>query len=443
MPNRPEKKKTTGKAPTSPAPEPPMQKKRKTTLGAPASPVAKTPTTRTEYIPQKRKTRAELANPIQDVPRRRTRAELALIPPPVEDVPTRRRTRAELAFYPPPIADVPTRSTLRAELAEDVPKNLYAKYADFPWGPQENTQETAWTPAVVGAGQGLERQKVNRVFKVGIKEAEHATTTGRAIGTRRASLTHMEPGNFERLVQRTCDLMFIRKKAYILYQWHQLSDEQKRVYLELQEQEELPKFKIPNAELEAIGVKLVQQFAVVISVAPINCLAYARFDEPTERDTVSGHGTSDTGPNTLLAIDRRIQTIQEELAEGDYDDKPNKQDDDEYKTMGPMGSLEGSSEEEAQSTESDSSKWGKALSVPSGDRPAELLPSNTEDGDYRDSLRRTIANDNNKDDKGEKQVAGDDGGKMSQQMRMRVSIMMKVTITVRIGKKQTREENGN
>ncbi|KAF8432649.1 hypothetical protein BGX38DRAFT_1272618 [Terfezia claveryi] len=112
MPNRPEKKKTTGKVPTSPALEPPMQKKRKTTLGVPASPVAKTPTTRTEHVPKKRKTRAELAQPIEDVPRRRTRAELALIPPPVENV--------------------PTRSMPRVELAEDVLKNLYAKYADFP-----------------------------------------------------------------------------------------------------------------------------------------------------------------------------------------------------------------------------------------------------------------------------------------------------------------------
>ncbi|KAF8453287.1 hypothetical protein BGX38DRAFT_1141583 [Terfezia claveryi] len=145
MPNHSEKKKTTGKAPTSPAPEPPMQKKRKTTLGAPASPVAKTPTTHTEHIPQKRKIRAELAHPIEDVPRRRTRAELALIPPPVEDVPTRRRTRAELAFYPPPIADVPTRSTPRAELAEDVPKNLYAKYANFPWGPREFNPDTEFS----------------------------------------------------------------------------------------------------------------------------------------------------------------------------------------------------------------------------------------------------------------------------------------------------------
>ncbi|KAF8430532.1 hypothetical protein BGX38DRAFT_1146874 [Terfezia claveryi] len=245
MPNRPEKKKTTGKAPTSPAPEPPMQKKRKTTLGAPASPVAKMPTTCIEHVPQKRKTRAELAHPIEDVPRRMTRAELALIPPPVEDVTTRGRTRAKLAFYPPLIADVPTRSMPRAELAELVPKNLYAKYADFLWGPRELNPDTEFS-------QGLEKAK-----------------------------------------------------------------------------EELAK-----------------------------------------------GGTDD------CLSDEDIGTDIEE----DYDDKPNKEDDDEDTGLwGRWVASEGSSEEEAQSTESDSSKQGKVLSVPSGGRPAELLPSDTEDGDYRDS----------------------------------------------------------
>ncbi|KAF8423131.1 hypothetical protein BGX38DRAFT_1279706 [Terfezia claveryi] len=99
----------------------------------------------TEYVSKKRKTRAELAHPIEDVLRRRTRAELALIPPLVNDVPTRRRTRAELAFYPPPIVDVPTRSTLRAELAKDVPKNLYTKYANFLWGPREFNLDTEFS----------------------------------------------------------------------------------------------------------------------------------------------------------------------------------------------------------------------------------------------------------------------------------------------------------
>ncbi|KAF8445135.1 hypothetical protein BGX38DRAFT_1271475 [Terfezia claveryi] len=320
-----------------------------------------------KHVPKKRKTRAELAHPIEDVPRRRTRAELALIPPPVENVLTKRRTRAELAFYPPPIADVPTRSTPRAELAEDGHREFNPDI-EFSRGRKERAKD--W-----------KRQKVNRVLKAGIKEAEHATTTGRAIGTQRASLTD-----------------------------HQLSDNQKRVYLELQEQEELSEFKIPNTELEAIGVKAVQQFIVVINIVPINRRAYARFNEPTECDTVSGYGTSDIGPNTPLAIDSRIDEDIGTDIEEDYDDKLNKQDDDE--DIGLWG------------------RWGKVLSVPSGDRPAELLPSDTKNEDYRDSteendcevnervyqwiLRQGAAmttSDNNKDDKGEKQVTGNDGEK--------------------------------
>ncbi|KAF8433294.1 hypothetical protein BGX38DRAFT_1276149 [Terfezia claveryi] len=212
--------------------------------------------------------------------------------------------------------------------------------------------------------------------------------------------------------------MFICKRAYILYQWYQLSDDQKRFYLELEEQQELPNFQIPNGELEAIGVKPVQQFAVVINLVPINRRAYARFQEPTPlvstldpgatRDTgtnltsdIGANKTSDKGPNVP---EGRILTIQEELAEGGADDclsdedigtdikehcnnKPNKQDDDE--DTGLWGRWEASEgpteEEEAQLTESDSSKWGKGLLVPGGDRPTKFLPRGMEDEDYSDS----------------------------------------------------------
>ncbi|RPB18109.1 hypothetical protein L211DRAFT_854463 [Terfezia boudieri ATCC MYA-4762] len=85
-------------------------------------------------------------------------------------------------------------------------------------------------------------------------------------------------------------------------------------------------------------VQPVPQFAVVISVVPINRQAYGRYDEPTE------HGL--TVQDGALAIPRQSLTEQEELAEGraddclcdedvgadieeDYDDKPNKQDNDE------------------------------------------------------------------------------------------------------------------
>ncbi|KAF8435238.1 hypothetical protein BGX38DRAFT_1275145 [Terfezia claveryi] len=424
MPDRPQKKsKTTGKAPASPAPESAMQKKKSTREG-PASSAGKRP----ELIQKEGMTTRKAPAAQTTEHKKEDKSRTSPSPPPVEDVPTRRRTRAELAFYPPPIADVPRTRT--AELTEDVPKkrntsaglaipsprNLYAKYANFPWGSREFNPDTefsggrnAWStstnphtkkirethkkllgpPLSWEHAKDWKRQKVNRVLKAGIKEAEHATITGRAIGTRRNQLNDIELGNFERVVQRTWDLMFIRKRAYILYQWYQLSDDQKRLYLELED---------------------------------------------------------DKGPNVP---EGRMLTIQEELAEGgaddclsdedigtdieeDYDDKPNKQDDDEDTGLwGRWEASEGSTEEEeAQLTESDSSKWGKGLLVPGGDRPTKFLPSGMEDEDYSDSTeeddtevnkrvyRRILhrgttmtTTDNNQEDKGEKQVAGDNGGK--------------------------------
>ncbi|RPB20034.1 hypothetical protein L211DRAFT_852647 [Terfezia boudieri ATCC MYA-4762] len=137
------------------------------------------------------------------------------------------------------------------------------------------------------------------MLKARIKAQEHATITRRAIGTRRNQLMDVESRKFEELVQRNCEVMFFYKKAYILYKWYELSDEQKRFYLDLEEQKELPDFQIPKAELE---------FAVVISIVPINCQAYSRYDEPTERGL--------TVQDEALAIPRQSLTEQEELAEG-------------------------------------------------------------------------------------------------------------------------------
>ncbi|RPB24908.1 hypothetical protein L211DRAFT_848283 [Terfezia boudieri ATCC MYA-4762] len=96
-----------------------------------------------------------------------------------------------------------------------------------------------------------------------------------------------------------------------------LSDEQKRFYLDLEEQEELPDFQIPKAELEVIQdnqtmVQPVPQFTVVISVVPIDRQAYGRYDKPTE------HGL--TVQDGALAIPHQSLTEQEELAEGGADD---------------------------------------------------------------------------------------------------------------------------
>ncbi|RPB19281.1 hypothetical protein L211DRAFT_853353 [Terfezia boudieri ATCC MYA-4762] len=234
-----------------------------------------------------------------------------------------------------------------------------------------------------------------------MKAQEHATITGRAIGTRRNQLTDVESGRFEELMQRNCKVMFVRKKAYILYKWYELSDEQKRFYLDLEEQEELPDFQIPKAELEVTQdnqtmVQPVPQFAVVISVVPINRQAYGRYDEPTERGLIVQDGA--------LAIPRQSLTEQEELAEGDaddclsnedvgadieedYDDKPNKEDDDKdtearHKWEASESSLE--EEEEAQLTESDSNER-RAKKLFKAKIIEAHLSSNTEDDNYRDS----------------------------------------------------------
>ncbi|RPB18087.1 hypothetical protein L211DRAFT_854483 [Terfezia boudieri ATCC MYA-4762] len=211
----------------------------------------------------------------------------------------------------------------------------------------------------------------------------------------------VESGKFEELVPRNCEVIFVRKKAYILYKWYELSDEQKRFYLDLEEQEELPDFQIPKAELEVTQdnqttVQPVPQFAVVISVVPINHQAYGRNDEPTERGLTVQDGA--------LVIPCQSLTEQEKLAEGgaddclsdedvgadieeDYDDKPNKQDDDEdigawHKREASESSSE--EEEEAQLTESNSNE--RRAKKPVRTKIIEvLLSSDTEDDNYRDS----------------------------------------------------------
>ncbi|RPB18633.1 hypothetical protein L211DRAFT_853938 [Terfezia boudieri ATCC MYA-4762] len=213
------------------------------------------------------------------------------------------------------------------------------------------------------------------MLKAGIKAQEHATITGRAIGTRRNQLTDVESGKFEELMQRNCE--------------YELSDEQKRFYLDLEEQEELPDFQIPKVELEVIQdnqttVQPMPQFAVVISVVPINRQAYGRYDEPTERGLTVQDGA--------LAIPRQSLTEQDDEDVGadieeDYDDKPNKQDDDEdtgawHKREASESSSE--EEEEVQLTESDSNERRAKKPVRAKIIEA-LLSSDTEDDDYRDS----------------------------------------------------------
>jgi len=66
------------------------------------------------------------------------------------------------------------------------------------------------------------------------------------IGTKRNQLTDVQRGKFEGLVQTTWDVMLVRKKAYILYRWYELSKEQQRFYLELGEGDDIRPYTIPE-----------------------------------------------------------------------------------------------------------------------------------------------------------------------------------------------------
>ncbi|RPB17953.1 hypothetical protein L211DRAFT_854629, partial [Terfezia boudieri ATCC MYA-4762] len=346
-----------------------------------------------------------------------------------EDVPRRRRTRAELALYPTSREDVLKRSRTGAELALIPPlRNPYARYADFLWGSQDFNSDTkfsggrkVWStstnphtkkirethrkllglPLSWERAKDWRRQKANRMLKAGIKVQEHTTITGRVISTRRNQFMDVESRKFKELVQKNCEVMFLCKKAYILNKWYELSDEQKRFYLDWEDQEELPDFEIPKVELEVTQdnqttVQPILQFTVVISIVSINRQAYGRYNVLTERRL--------TVQDRALAIPHQSLTEQEESGEGgadnclsnedigvdieeDYDDKPNKQDDDEdigawYKREASESSSE--KEEEAQLTESDSNER-RVKKLVRAKIIEGLLLSDTEDNNYRNS----------------------------------------------------------
>jgi len=105
--------------------------------------------------------------------------------------------------------------------------------------------------------------------------------------------------------------MFICKNAYILWQWYKLSSEQKRFYLELKGDDDVPSFQIPNDDLKEIRSKPDSAFAVIIVMRPIDRTSYALFDDLTEGiPVVLG------GQNDALAIADRItlETLAAEAA---------------------------------------------------------------------------------------------------------------------------------
>jgi len=113
-------------------------------------------------------------------------------------------------------------------------------------------------------------------------------------------------------VQKTWEVMFIRKKAYILWQWYKLSSEQKRFYLELKGDDDVLNFQIPDDDLKEIRSKPDPAFLVIIVMRPIDRTSYARFDDLTEGiPVVLG------GQNDALAIANRItlETLAAEATE--------------------------------------------------------------------------------------------------------------------------------
>jgi len=195
--------------------------------------------------------------------------------------------------------------------------NPYARYAEFPWGWKEFEVDTEFSggrkvwgtstsphtrkicesqKALLGPllaferGKDWKRQNLRRALKKGVTEGEHATVTSMLIGTKRTELRDVQCGNFERLVQKTWEVMLVRKKVYILYRWYELSKEQQRFYLELGDRDEIPPFTIPDSDLAETGTKPVNECSLVVSVKPVMRQAHVRFEGQVERT----HAQDDT-----------------------------------------------------------------------------------------------------------------------------------------------------
>jgi len=158
----------------------------------------------------------------------------------------------------------PAPATLAPATPAPVNSNPYARYAKFPWGSIEFESDTEFSGGqklwgrstnphtrktresekrllgpllVFERAKDWKRQNLRRALKKVVTEGEHATVTGMPIGTKITELSDMQCGKFERLVQKTWEVILVRKKAYILYRWYELSKEQQRFYLELGESE--------------------------------------------------------------------------------------------------------------------------------------------------------------------------------------------------------------
>jgi len=234
--------------------------------------------------------------------------------------------------------------------------NPYARYAEFPWGSKEFEADTEFSGVrkvwgtstnphtrkiresqnrllvpllAFGRAKDWKRQNLRRALKKGVTEGEHATVTGMPIGTKRTEISDVQRGKFERLGQKTLQVMLVRKRDYILYRWDELSKEQQRFYLELADSDEIPPFTIPDSDLAETGTKPVNEFSLVVSVEPVTRQAHVGFEGPLERTHVQD--------DAIAIADRYFEDM--EIAEGGELDLLSGDEVEDIEPVGPSPSI--------------------------------------------------------------------------------------------------------
>jgi len=197
-----------------------------------------------------------------------------------------------------------TPATPALAMPAPVNPNQFARYAEFPWGSKEFEADTEFSGGRKVRGTSTnpqtrkirdsherllgpllaferakdwKRQNLRRALKKGLTEGEHATGTGMPLGTKRTNLSDVQCEKFERLVQKTWEVMLVCKTAYILNRWYELLKEQQRFYLELGDSYEIPPFTIPDRDLAETGTKPVNEFSLVVSLEPVTRQTHARY----------------------------------------------------------------------------------------------------------------------------------------------------------------------
>jgi len=123
--------------------------------------------------------------------------------------------------------------------------------------------------------------------------------------------------------------MLVRKKAYILHCWYELSKEQQRFYLELGDTNEIPPFTIPDNDLAETGTKPVNEFSLVVSEEPVTHQAHAWFEGPVERTHAQDHA--------IAIADRYFEDM--EIAKGGWLDLLSGDEVEDIEPVGPSPSI--------------------------------------------------------------------------------------------------------